>query len=601
MASPIMPSIDTTSESKISHRRTCGGGMTFTSDRHANNAFAVLNELRQKKDLCDVTLVVETVKFHVHKVVLASCSPYFKAMFTGGFHECSKRKIELKDVHPCVFSSIIDFMYTSEITINEHNVLTILPKAVMYQIKDVIECCCTFLQEELDPSNCIGISVYAQQHGLTSLYQVAREFICRKFCEVSKTEEFMNLSLMQLVALIKHDKLNVWCESQVYNACLRWVQHSEAERRPCFEKLLGCGGIRCEHLTPTFLKKQLDKCEILKGEPRCKDFLSKIFQELRLHKICKTPKRNPISACVIYTAGGYLRQSLVNMECYNPEDDAWHKLADLIEPRSGLSAATIAGIFYAVGGRNNTTEVNTDSNRLDAYNPLKNQWKTLASMNVPRNRVGTAVLDGLLYAVGGSEACTKHNSAERYNPDEDKWTMIAPMHTKRIGVGCAVVNRLLYAVGGYDGNNRLDSVECYHPENDEWTTVAPMKARRSGAGVCSVGNYIYAVGGYDGVSQLNSVERYDVEKNKWEFVSSMNSRRSALSVDVVGGKLYALGGYDGQDFLASVECYDPDTNQWAVVTNMSSGRSGAGVAVGMEPCSTCGNNNNPCQNLTSAS
>ena len=70
----------------------------------------------------------------------------------------------------------------------------------------------------------------------------------------------------------------------------------------------------------------------------------------------------------------------------------------------------------------------------------------------------------------------------RYNPDEDKWTYISTMRTKRIGVGCAVVNRLLYAVGGYDGNNRLNSVECYHPENDEWITVASMNTHRSGAG-----------------------------------------------------------------------------------------------------------------------
>ena len=46
----------------------------------------------------------------------------------------------------------------------------------------------------------------------------------------------------------------------------------------------------------------------------------------------------------------------------------------------------------------------------------------------------------------------------------------------------AVVNRLLYAVGGYDGFNRLASMECYHPENDEWRFLAPMSTMRSGAG-----------------------------------------------------------------------------------------------------------------------
>ena len=56
------------------------------------------------------------------------------------------------------------------------------------------------------------------------------------------------------------------------------------------------------------------------------------------------------------------------------------------------------------------------------------------------------------------------------------------MFTSRIGVGVAVVNRLLFAVGGYDGTNRLRSVECYHPEKEEWQQVASMTTMRSGAG-----------------------------------------------------------------------------------------------------------------------
>ena len=62
--------------------------------------------------------------------------------------------------------------------------------------------------------------------------------------------------------------------------------------------------------------------------------------------------------------------------------------------------------------------------------------------------------------------------------------MIGPMATKRLGVGVAVVNRLLYAVGGFDGVNRLRSMECYHPENDEWQFLASMISTRSGAGEC---------------------------------------------------------------------------------------------------------------------
>jgi len=70
----------------------------------------------------------------------------------------------------------------------------------------------------------------------------------------------------------------------------------------------------------------------------------------------------------------------------------------------------------------------------------------------------------------------------RYDPEGDTWTMVCGMGSKRIGVGCAVVNRILYAVGGFDGQRRLASVERYHPENDEWCFVKSMQVARSGAG-----------------------------------------------------------------------------------------------------------------------
>ena len=42
--------------------------------------------------------VFTDVKFPVHKVILVSCSDYFRSMFTSGMKECKQTEIELKGI-----------------------------------------------------------------------------------------------------------------------------------------------------------------------------------------------------------------------------------------------------------------------------------------------------------------------------------------------------------------------------------------------------------------------------------------------------------------------------------------------------------------------
>lgn len=561
---------------------------SYTLEDHTKQAFGIMNELRLSQQLCDVTLQVKyqdapAAQFMAHKVVLASSSPVFKAMFTNGLREQGMEVVSIEGIHPKVMERLIEFAYTASISMGEKCVLHVMNGAVMYQIDSVVRACSDFLVQQLDPSNAIGIANFAEQIGCAELHQRAREYIYMHFGEVAKQEEFFNLSHCQLVTLISRDDLNVRCESEVFHACINWVKYDCEQRRFYVQALLRA--VRCHSLTPHFLQMQLQKCEILQSDSRCKDYLVKIFQELTLHKPTQVmPCRAPKVGRLIYTAGGYFRQSLSYLEAYNPSDGTWLRLADLQVPRSGLAGCVVGGLLYAVGGRNNSPDGNTDSSALDCYNPMTNQWSPCAPMSVPRNRIGVGVIDGHIYAVGGSHGCIHHNSVERYEPERDEWHLVAPMLTRRIGVGVAVLNRLLYAVGGFDGTNRLNSAECYYPERDEWRMITPMNTIRSGAGVCVLHNCIYAAGGYDGQDQLNSVERYDVETETWTFAAPMKHRRSALGITVHQGRIYVLGGYDGHTFLDSVECYDPDTDTWSEVTRMTSGRSGVGVAVTMEPC-----------------
>ncbi|VEN55814.1 unnamed protein product [Callosobruchus maculatus] len=557
------------------------GDMSFMMLDYLKEAMKSMDMMRGHQMLTDVVLEVGNELFHAHRVVLAAASPYFKAMFTGGLKETDMNRVKLQGVSPTAMARLIRFMYTGKIRVTENTVCQLLPAATMLQVQNVIQACCDFLERQLDPSNAIGIASFAEQHGCIELCKKANQYIERHFCQICQEEEFLQLSTMQLISLIKKDELNVQDEKEVYNAVLKWVRYDEDNRHTKMECILSA--VRCQFLPPKFLNDQMTNCEVIKKTPACKEYLARIFKDLTLHIRTVVKERCPNIPRVIYIAGGYYRQSLDILEGYNVDEKVWTKLDRLTVPRSGLGGAFLKGTFYAVGGRNNSPGNSYDSDWVDKYNPIKDHWRPCSPMSVPRNRVGVAVMDGLLYAVGGSEGSKYHSSVECYDPEADKWTMIKPMHFKRLAVGVGVVNRLLYAIGGYDGIERHSSVECYHPENNEWTMVSPMHEPRSGAGVAAVNQYIYVVGGYDGKKQLNTVERYDTEKDLWEYVTPMRVSRSALSVTVLDCKIYAMGGYDGSNFLTDVEIYDPAADKWEDGVSLTSGRSGHASAVCYQP------------------
>ena len=78
--------------------------------------------LYRENFLCDVILLTtDQQEFSAHKAVLASCSPYFHAMFSC-FEESHQNRIVLQDIDPKALSLLLDYVYTSEIQVNEDNV-----------------------------------------------------------------------------------------------------------------------------------------------------------------------------------------------------------------------------------------------------------------------------------------------------------------------------------------------------------------------------------------------------------------------------------------------------------------------------------------------
>ena len=128
----------------------------FTIFSHMQNAFHVMDELRESNELCDIVLCVEKQEFHAHKVVLAGCSPYLRAMFTNGMLETEKNIIELHGIERSTLSILLDFMYKGTIEISVDNVQAVLQGASLLNLYQLRTVCSHFLETQLDSSNCLG-------------------------------------------------------------------------------------------------------------------------------------------------------------------------------------------------------------------------------------------------------------------------------------------------------------------------------------------------------------------------------------------------------------------------------------------------------------
>ena len=121
----------------------------------------------------------------------------------------------------------------------------------------------------------------------------------------------------------------------------------------------------------------------------------------------------------------------------------------------------------------------------------------------------------------------------------DTWTQRADMPTARATLGTAVVNGQIYAIGGWTQipmQVYFSTVEVYDPATDTWMQRADMPTARSGLSPVAVDGKIYAIGGFDG-QPLSTVGVYDPATDTWETKTDMPTARGLYSIGVVNGKI----------------------------------------------------------------
>ncbi|XP_041470402.1 kelch-like protein 8 isoform X3 [Lytechinus variegatus] len=562
---------------------------TFDCQTQWRESLVVIQQLYKTKALCDFTLRCGTSSFLCHRLVLAACSPYFRAMFMSEMIESRQDSLEVQDIDEKSLEAIVEFMYTSKIVLNVDNVQKILFAGSLLQMDEISKACSDFMKCHLHPSNCLGVRTFADQHGCTTLSGAADSYAHEHFLEVVSQEEFFSIDAPHLIALISSHDIMIQHESQVYEAIIKWVKFDVPNRERHLAALLS--KVRLPMVPANYLTEEVEREELIKKCHKCRDLVDeaknyhlsvgKLLRDTPTSSLVKDPNRltpRKSSAGVLFVVGGRgaTGDPFKSNECYDLRNNRWIPVTEMSMKRRHVGVtATDAGHIFAVGGFDGRDHLNT----AEKFDPHTNKWTNLAPMAKARRGLGVTQLGTPIYAIGGLDDNLCYSDVERYDPQTNSWSLAQSMNCARGGVAVAVLNGLIYAVGGNDGSSTLNSCERYDPHLNKWTIITPMNTRRAGGGAAVIDGFLYAIGGFDHSSPLNTVERYDPQKNDWISMTPMSTSRGGVGVSVLGGKIFAIGGHNGSNYLTSVECYDPITNSWSAVQDIGTCRAGAGVAI----------------------
>ena len=253
--------------------------MDYIEREHPRNVFEYLNEMRQRGDLCDVTLLANTEEIRAHKVVLAACSQYFEQMFIGEFAEPDNEPIFIEEVEEDALIALVDFAYTSRIKLTDHNIYSVFEAADLLQFSGVKGACFKFFKQQMNKSNCIRTWLFAESHNCTELLEASLKYIECNFLDIVNGREFLSLEQPDVVArLAGLEDLAITSEEQVYEAVLGWL-HRDPERRKEHAPVV-FKGVRFPSISREYLLHIVDNEPFIKEDPDC---LQQLIDALESH------------------------------------------------------------------------------------------------------------------------------------------------------------------------------------------------------------------------------------------------------------------------------------------------------------------------------
>ncbi|XP_029311259.1 kelch-like protein 33 [Cottoperca gobio] len=526
---------------------------------------------------CDVILEAFGGSLHVHRVILAVCSDYFRGMFTLGMRESRQPCVTLPFLLASELEVLIDCSYSGTLPLSWKHVFEITCTALQLQYQPALSLCLNFLHQEINPYSCLDVASFAEAYEMVQLLEAADDFVLLEFQKVACISKFEDLPAKKLLKYLNSSSLCVPSELVVFKAVAAWIQAKPKTRLKLSKKLM-----KTIHF-PLMTSMEFKEVQSLSmwSDHNLTELYEAVLEDFSSNKThCRIylPKES-----LVLIGGDQISEDLGNRSISRElwfgnslrnhkgvkKAIEWRKLGGMPEPeRFKHEVAVLKGQLYVFGGKK-YYGINDNLNSVYRYDPLQNSWDSLAEMQRNRCSFSVVVLDGKIYAIGGHCDTEYLESVERYCPTGNSWSFTWPLDLPLAGHVAKVLQGQIFVSGGLSSDYQyLASLFLYHPETGS-TYLANMAKPRARHCMETLGECLYVAGGNTAeddmsIVDLLSCEVYNPVADSWTAFPSLSVPHVGAGGAVLEGKFYVLGGYSQEDHSETkvVHRYDPTTQRW---------------------------------------
>jgi len=371
--------------------------------------------------------------------------------------ESKENSVELGAVRASSLQTIVDFIYSGEMSLDVDNLIDTLDAANQLQVRAALDLCSEYIMSMLTFSNADRFVQIAEVYSLDRVSEFYANKVLSEFEEFARTPSFLALSVDVLAGYLADDRLRVRSEYLLVDAVVRWCAHDVAARTESLPTLVKC--IRFALMSRAELQSLLSTFG--QQTPAIRGMIETGLEYHRILSIGKHP------SMIDGTASARTR--------------AASKSLVLVHQGSSLRPFEIVG-FDSTTARFYSLLSNTDTGR---------DYRVVAA-------------GGFAYVlrVTDSGGGVLLNQLARFDPRHLTLTMLTPCRRLRLDPAVAAVGLQILVFGGSvdmpsgaAGDTVLSSVERYDIASDTWSEVGPMPSATHSHAALEVNGVVYIAGG----------------------------------------------------------------------------------------------------------